>query len=407
MSTDLVEQLLAQRPKSLVFTVDGAAREPVFPPLIRAELHDGVWRCTIDTGRAAPDELDRALSRALPQLDVAGAKVDVVARPEPIPLRTQQLLAERLAALHAARVRVLDDVGVVYLLPRLFRFASLESGEVEVSVAAADRDTEQLARDAALELRGAPFGPGTTVRLVGSDDPALVRALAAHGVRRVTLAGDPPVQLHPRLFREVQCEGEERTVSAAPEADDRTVLTQVDYELPGVMERLGDVSGVAIDLVWSAADPTDRARARVVDRLIAAGPAKVRLVDGRGRRKQIFPEVIRRHVEVLGRRTTSALPMLLLGVDTEEADEVMAKLDAMADQLRGQRILLVFRDDALREVALPADHPLQCAVLERLGEIATAVLVFRPEVVIPACFEVVATRQDDLPLGQRLRDPRR
>ncbi|MEE3214358.1 MAG: hypothetical protein VX259_02265, partial [Pseudomonadota bacterium] len=190
------------------------------------------------------------------------------------------------------------------------------------------------------------------------------------------------------------------SIEAIPDAED--LMAQVDRELDGVLPGLGDLSQASVTLTWAGESD---ARAQMIERILSVGPAELHL-DESGVVKQLHPGIVRSYVEVLGQRESGDLPMIMLGIDTDEAEAAMSALSGMSALIDGRRVLVVYRTEG-REVAGSDDNAVVQATRAMLDGSGKAVLQFRPRTRDRAAhFEVVKSDVEGLEVGSRTKDPR-
>ncbi len=146
-------------------------------------------------------------------------------------------------------------------------------------------------------------------------------------------------------------------------------------------------------------------QADALARILAAGPAVLCLEDS-GVVRQVYPEIARSYVDVLGERSSGDVPMIMLGIDIDDVEGANTALSERQAQLDGRRVLVVYRDSG-REVAGPADNEVVQATRATLDAAAKVVLQYRPRTRTGAAhFEVVKSDLEGLVLGSRMKDPR-
>jgi hypothetical protein len=220
-----------------------------------------------------------------------------------------------------------------------------------------------------------------------------------------------PVQVHPSLFGPLAVDGNQLTMTACPGSDEEVVRAQIAHEVPILLADCADIAAHDVTLSWPDGRKTDPLVHATLTAIQAAGPGRV-LLGGKGRARQVFPEVVIDYVSVLGRRDTEESPLILVGIDVcpedDDADahraKVLEKLGLL--DLDGRRVLLVGRDEG-HDVAIDPADDLFGAVCTATQERAAATLVFRgtdrhrrPH------FEVQGSKLDALPVGTRVGDPR-
>ena len=297
-----------------------------------------------------------------------------------------------------AQGRLIDHGETEFLLPALFAFESLGDEDFRVTLHPGDRTAEQIEAATQAELDGRELSASTTVRVT---EEQLVATFVDRGVGRVLLGENPAVVVHPPLFA-VDRAGTSVQIQASPSDDDAATAGQLERELPGVLAGVGDFAQVEVTLTWPGESSL---RAKVIDELVARGPAVVRLDDGTGAR-QVHPEIVRTFVDVLGRRPNVEPPLVMLGIDTDDLDGATAALASHLEEAAKSRVLVVFREGG-RAIDGSLDNPVVQATRATLDATAKAVLQFRPTGAGGlAHFEVVSTSLEGLEVGARMKDPR-
>lgn len=390
--------LIDASPVALVFTVGRENGELIHPVPVAFRTEADILICEIETSIGKPAELVPAIERLMSARSMSGQKVDLCIKGDGMLTRTMR--ATMIAALEAGGAtqgRLTEQGQTEFLFPDLLGFESVGEDQVRLSVSPGDRSPEQVASAFASELEARQLAAGTTVRVA---DESLLAELIEQGVSRIVVEGDTVVQVHPTLFQGVSSEGDQLTIRATPDAED--LMAQLDREFDAVLAELGQLSEATVTLCWVG---ESAARAQALERILAAGPAVLRL-DEDGVVVQLHPEIVRSHVDVLGQRTTGDLPMIMLGIDTDDVEGAAGALGALQSELEGRRVLVVYRDGD-REVAGAADNPVVESTRAVLDAAARVVLQFRPKTRSrSAYFEIVKSNLESLVVGTRVKDPR-
>lgn len=392
-------QILRQaRPASLVYTVGGEGAELVYPVAVAFRREGGVTVCDIQTAVGKPAELVPAIARHMKAESVAGQKVDICVLGGGMVTRTMRAtMIEVLQGGGAAQARLIEGDAVEFLFPDLLTFENLDDDQLRITVAIGDRTPEEVASALVDGLQEQGITSGTTVRV---SDGSIAGALVESGVERVVVEGDPDVQVYPALFRPVSKGGDQVLVQALPDAED--LQAQLDREFDGMLADLGHLTEAAVTLSWAG---DSDARADALARILAAGPAALSLEDN-GVVRQIYPEIARSYVDVLGERSSGDVPMLMLGIDIDDLEGATSALSERQAQLEGRRVLVVYRAEG-RDVAGPVDNDVVQATRATLDAAAKVVLQYRPPTRAGAAhFEVVKSDLEGLVLGSRMKDPR-
>lgn len=419
--TCIIEALGGLSPESVAYTFDGDAREPAWPTVITAEQSGDAWTVILDTDRARPVELARAVERRLPTFvgDFAGAAVTIAFRGEGAVSRSlRSALIDPITAVGPTRLEV-DDRGVrEVLLPRLLTVSAGPDNEVRIAAEVGGRSAEQVAADAARELADAGIGEGATVVLSADGLPDVVRdaVIGLEGVARVDLEGEQRVQIAPRLLADAERDGASvrlavEDVSSLSTDDEAALEARSAHEFPARVESAGGLEGAEVTIVWPGVRrPYEGALARCIEWAVSANAASVRIdpQDGKPARV-VWPEVKRTFVEVVGRLDTGEPPMTMLAIDATEGEAdrepIVAALAAMEDDsLAGRRVLVVFRADEVEEPRADEDA-VAAAVIESLRDRVAALLMFRGGGK-RAKFEVVHSTLDAFAVGKKFFDPR-
>jgi hypothetical protein len=306
----------------------------------------------------------------------------------------------------------LDDHGTVdVLLPPLLTVTRSGADGFRIAAVAAGRDAAQVGLALQRELDAAGVGKGSVVTLAQSSvNDAVVAAAIARGAQRVLLDGQTVVQVHPRLFAEPERKGDKLLLRAAPDADAAIVAAQIERELQPLLAAQGELGAVTVTLAWPDADPASAPFARAVQVIVGAKPARLLLDAGAGKPQQLFPEIVREYVSVVGRKEDAAPPLVMLGIESgaeaTHAEKVLAKLQDLAPLIDGRRVLLLMHS-AGRDAAIRDDDPLVAAVRTFVDQRATATLAFRGnDPHRRPFFEVVHSQIAGLAAGARFADPR-
>ncbi len=447
----LVDELLRNavallQPKALLRVVGGEF-EPVWPSPFTLGSDGAVRTVRIDTDAGKPAQLLAAIERRMPAALVgfrgAAARLQFIGQAAPSRSLTRTLVS-LLETAGVQRLEVDDHGAIDLILPPLLRIGGTAPGEVRVAANAAGRDPAQVEAALQRELTGIAWQDATVTLVDSPLTERLVAVAIARGAAGVLLDGREPVQLHPRLLAQ-QRTGERIELRAAPGADVTMVARQVARELPSLLAAAGDLAGCTIAVSWPGAGvPATGPAATLLAEVIARGPAKLllnashgwashgwaghgRAGDGRagdGRAgegwagegwagdgwRQVFPEVVLDYVVVLGRKDDGAAPLLMLGIDDGDAPEhqqrVLARLQSLADQMVGRRVLLVGRTTT-GERALGDDEPVLAAVRAVVDPVAAATLAYRGhDRRGRPYFQVVHCGGGELAIGTAFADPR-
>jgi len=395
---DVTGLLVAANPASVVYTIGKEQDELVHPAPVSFQTEDDVLICGVDTSIGKPAVLVPAIERAMRAQSVAGQKVELHILGGGMLTRTMRAaMVNALLEGDAAQARLVEGDDSEFLFPALLDFEALDSGHVRLTVTVADRSPEEVASAFAGEFAASDLAQGATLRVA---DAMFVARLVEVGADRILLEGDTDVQAHPTLIRATSKDGDRILIDAAPDADD--VQAQVDRELEAVLTGFGDLTSAEITVSWPGESD---ARAVMLERILAAGPALLSLDDA-GEVTQLHPPTVRTCVDILGQREGGDLPMIMLGIDTGDDEAVSAALGELQERIQGRRVLVVYRTDG-REVAGAADDAVVQATRAALGSAARAVLQFCPKTrAAPAHFEVVATNVEAVVLGSKVKDPR-
>lgn len=411
--TCLEATLGACRPTSVACTFGGENREPFLPRPVAVSSAKEAATLRVDTDTGKPAELMRALDRSLGRTaaELAGKSVRVEIHGAGTTSRGMLRKIEEAGRRAGVRRLEIEEGGVVdVVLPPLLH-VDKDGGAVRVEVTPSDRTPAQVDLALQRELEAAEIAQGAswTLQASGQDD-ALVRAALARGASRVVLEGASPLQVHPPLLG-AERTGDALVLRAAPSGDEASVTAQIEHELPRLLTAQGDLSPVAVTVVWPGAkDASAGPLAALVERLVAASPRVVLLDQGRGRARQLHPEVVPDYVTLLGRKDDPAAPLAMLGIDQGRGDahleRVQAKLAMFAPLLEGRRVLLVLRDDG-RDRPFAGDDPLLTAVRAFVDSRSAATLVFRGvDANRRPYFEAVHSTTEQVKVGTRFADPR-
>jgi hypothetical protein len=413
----LGEALGALHPKTLSCTWQGEDREPFVPAPVTFRVEAGdLHLIHVDTEVAKPVELVRAIERRVgavaPELRGKAARIEI--RGSVAASRTMVRRLRELCEGGGALRLELDAQGQVdVLLPALLRIEPDGAGTVLIAAEAGGRDAEQVEAALQRELDAAEIPAGAAFVVEPSPlAETVVAAVVGRGASRVSLGGERPVQVHPALFGTPEQDGASLALVAQPAGDEPVLLAQIERELGPLLDAIGPLAEVDLTLVWpGAGDPQAEPVARTLEAILARGPRRLRLDDGVGRPVQLFPEIVPDYVVELGRKDDAVPPLLMLGIDLVEGEaeraRVLDKLAGFAELAAGRRVLLVGRDQGHDEV-FDAGAPLGAAVREALVGTAAAVLAFRgADAHGRPHFEVLDSNLESLPIGQRIRDPRR
>ncbi|MEZ5963533.1 MAG: hypothetical protein R3F56_06775 [Planctomycetota bacterium] len=395
-------------------TFGGDHREPFLPLPLSFRAANGGQVATLDTDAGKPGELVRAIERRVAAAGegLRGKTLRVEIKGAGSASRgVLRALSEGCAHAGVARLEVEDHGVVDMLLPPLLTVSKAGAHAVRVAAEAAGRTPAQVELALQRELEPVAAGDKTTWTVQPSAlQEALVAAAVARGAARVLLDGEPPLQVHPPLL---MAEGtEDRLVLRATPGDQAEASVQLARELPAILRDAGGLGARTVQIVWPGAKaPPTGALAELVQGVVAAGPQRVLLDDGRGRSKQLFPEVVPEYVTLLGRRDDAAAPLLMVGIDAgtgeEHAARVLAKLESHADLLQDRQVLLVLQTDD-GDASVGAGDPLIAAVRAFVDPRAAATLVYRGlDARRRPHFVVAHSRVDALAVGARFADPRR
>lgn len=416
----ILGDLARHEPRSIAYSFGSQNREPVQPSPVtvrrKEEGGETVGLVQLDSDAGRPGEVMRAFERRFRRAreELGKGRVDVEVLGSGLITRTmRRSLQEQLSAAEVEDARLVVGGVREVLLPRLLTFEELSGTEFRVQVTPGGRDAAQVERDAAAELEERGLEHAATVRVARSPhELAVVAALVAHGAARVFLESAGGACVHPALFAAPEREGDDLVLRATPRLDTDDLLRQVGHELPAILSAADALGEVRVTLVWpDAVAPYAGALARAIDLVVAAGPAVLLVDSGEGGRpRQVYPEVVREWVTLLGRRDEAEPPLSLLGVDyTAAPDDIAAieeKLSGMGEVVDGRRVLVVFRAEGA-DVAAHDAHPLARAVRTSLEPRVRSLLFYRdagrPE---GPHFEVVYSTVDGLAVGTRVRDPR-
>lgn len=411
----VVDAVGAAGPRAVACTLAGEDREPFLPPPVTvAPGGSGGWVARLDTDAGKPQELVRAIERRL-QASAAELRGQALRFEVKGSATTSRGMLRALSAASdragVARLEV-EDRGVVDVVsPPLVAVTRSGAGAVRLAADPAGRNEAQVELALQRELEGVPAGDKVSWTVAASPlADALVAAAVARGVGCVVLEGDPPVQVHPPLLT-VEADADGVTLRASPPSDDGAAAAQLAHELPAILQAQGDLGARTVRIVWPGAKlPATGVFAELVRRLVAAAPSRIMFDDGRGRRKQLHPEVVPDYVTLLGRKDDPAAPLVMLGIDAGRGDEhtarVLAKLATHAALLDGRRVLLVLRADD-RDVAVNDKDPLVAAVRAVVDPVAAATLAYRGvDAQRRPFFVVVHSRIDKVAVGTRFSDPR-
>ncbi|HLU38780.1 MAG TPA: hypothetical protein VK081_05305 [Planctomycetota bacterium] len=410
----MLDALGAHAPASVACTFGGDRREPLLPPpLVTGADPDGTKTLHLDLSCGKPPEIVRVLERRLRPAAQAmhGQRVRVDVHGGALSRTVLRTLRDELAHAGAARVEVVEGGTRDVILPPLL-VAEVDANEVRLRTEPGGRNEEQIALALQRELDNLQAPADATWNVQPSAlASAVVAALVQRGAKRVVLGGERPVQVHPPLLASER-DADRVTVRATPDPDPAVVEAQLDRELPALLTQLGDLAGCTATVVWpGGGDANSGPLGRLVGALAERNAATVLLDEGRGRTRQVFPEVVPDYVAVLGRRDDPQAPLVMLAIDAgageQHAARVAGKLEAIASDLDGRRVLLVLRRDGVEQPFAGRD-PLLAQVRAFVDARAAATLAFggRSPAGTPY-FEVVHSRVPDLAVRTRFRDPRR
>jgi hypothetical protein len=410
----MVEALEAHAPRNVGCTFGDDRREPFWPTPVTVEAKDGTALVRIDGETGKPPELARALERRLRVAAerLRGQRVQVEMQGGATLSRTLlRTLRDEATRAGASRLEVNDNGTLDLLVPALLDISDTGKDAVTIKIDACGRT--DAAVDAALqrELEAAELPAKSTVTVAASAfTEKLTAALVARGTAKVLLDGAPPVQIHPPLFTAGR-NGAQLTLRATPAGGDDAVAAQVERELPALLAR-GDLGATTITLLWPGAKSAEQGPlGDAVAKLVAAAPQKLLLDDGKGKPRQVFPEVVLDYVTVLGRRTDEAAPVVMLGIDAGSGEahlaKVMGKLETLVGELYAKRVMLVVRHEG-RDLVVPLTEPMFGQICKFVAAHAAATMTFGgidPTLRRPF-FVTVHSKVEGLKRGARFTDPR-
>lgn len=409
----LREGIGAFGPRALWTTVGGGEREILLPPPVALRPEGALRLLQIDTDAGKPPELVRAFERWLPGArdELRGKPVRVAFAGAVAPSRTvQKAVLEAVEQAGAVRVELDDHGAIDVVAPPLLAITGSAREGFRVAAAAAGRDADQIERALQRELDAGESWIDAVVTLVPSALTERLLAVAVdRGASRVILGGPTPVQVHPPALIGAR-RGDELRLEVTPTADPAMVRRQIERELASVIGDDG-LDDVAVTIVWNDAPAPDaEPLASLLNALLARGPGRVLLDRGGQRPVQLYPEVVREVVSVLGRKAEAEAPMWMLGIgvgdDPAHVQAVQARLAELQQQLAGARVLLVARGDG-RDLPQPGDDPAFAAARDAVTAVAAATLVFRGlDPRRRPFFAVVQSTLDALPVGKAVADPR-
>lgn len=409
--------LAAHRPARIACTFGGEDREPFRPEPLAFREEAGVRVIRLDTDTGRPIELVRAIERRVPRHagELKGSHVRVdVAGSGAVSRTMVRSLRDAILRAGASRLEIDDHGTRDVLLPPLLQIEADGARTFRILADPAGRDAAQVQAAMQRELDAFELPAGATVRVAASPLAGeLVETLVrSRGAARVLLDGEPPVQVHPLLFEAPDRTPGSLTLRANPGDDEATVLAQVDHELPPVLEAQPDLGGVDVLVVWpGGTEPRSPALERTLDVILGTGPKKLSLDTGDGRQQQLFPEVVPDWAIVIGKKDDATPPLVMIGIDRGEGEahtaNVMAKLEQLAPDFDGRRVLLTLRDGD-RELPITDTDALAATLRAWLEPKVPAILLHRgrDRASRTPFFEVVHSTLEALPVGTKVRDPR-
>lgn len=404
-------------PRSIACSFGGADREPFWPAPVQIDDAASPVRIGIDTEAGKPVEVLRAVERHVAPWaaeNARGKDVRVEFRGQGNVSRTMAgRVREIFEHASAGRLETSQDGVADVILPPLLT-ATTSGEEVALDLETGGRSPEQVELALGREVEAADWPADGAFRIQEPGDLAdrLASVLADRGASRVVVGSSAPVQVHPSLFGPLGVDGRQLTLHACPGSDESVVAAQIDREIPLLLADVEELASHDVVLAWPDGRKEHPLTKAALAAIQAAGPQRV-LLAGKGRARQIHPEVVLDYVSVLGRRDADEAPMILLGIDVcpedEDADahraKVIEKLGLL--DLDGRRVLLIGRDEGQDLAIDPADGGLFGAVCAAAAQRAAAVLVFRgadrhgrPH------FVVQDSKLEALPTGTRVGDPR-
>ncbi|PIE22078.1 MAG: hypothetical protein CSA62_14335 [Planctomycetota bacterium] len=412
-----VEQaMLPLGPKSVAFR-SGETIIPVYPTPVQIDAQGDDCLVEIDTEAGPPKAIATALALRLEShaSQLQGKCLRCEAKGNGPFSRTMKRTLIAGAQQHGAtRLELRAEGFTDVLLPPLLHSNHVDEGTIRVSLDPAGRNEAQIEAGLDRELGELVLPLDGTVHITGVDpSPELLKYAIDNGAARVLLGDEQSTQVYPPLFDELSEENDDLVLRAHPTTDDEMLLRQIDRELPERLASLTAPEEKRLLLLWpGASKPFEGPLAHAIDALKAKGPAVLRVAaDEEARPAQVHPKIVRRPIEILGRRDTAEVPMRLIGIEwTDEPEEIeisVQQISAMREDLEAARVLVTFLDhDGNDAPPLPDDEPLTAAVRAALQGVAGATLLHREDSG-QSMFETVDSKIEGLEVGQRFRDPRK